>query len=105
MRAPIRILVSALAFAGLLLLAGCGSDDETSTSGGGAAPDLTFVLDRDGSGGAEAEEVSLTCPGGDAQACAAIAALPPDPTAATKPTQACTQVYGGPDTLTINGTL
>ena len=105
MRAPVRILVSALVAVGLLALGGCGSDDETSTAGGGAETDLTFSLDRDGPGGADAQEVSLTCPGGDADACAAIDALPADPTAPTPPTQACTQVYGGPDTLTINGTL
>jgi hypothetical protein len=105
MRAPVRVLVSALVVVGLIVLSGCGSDDETSTAGGGAETDVTFRLDRDGTGGADADEVTLTCPGGDVDACAAIDALPADPTAATKPTQACTQVYGGPETLTINGTL
>jgi hypothetical protein len=104
MRPPVRLLVPAVAVAATLLLAGCG-DDATLTSGDAASTDLTFRLDADGSGGATAQEVTLTCPGGDTKACAAIDALPADPTAETPPTQACTEVYGGPDTLTINGTL
>jgi hypothetical protein len=98
------MLVSAVTVAAALLISGCG-DDSTSTSGGDASTNLTFRLDADGSGGAAAQEVTLTCPGGDATACAAIDALPADPTAETPPTQACTEVFGGPDTLTINGTL
>ena len=98
-----RLVVPAVAAA--LLVAGCGSDSTSTSGGGGDSTDVTFSLDRDGSGGAAAEEVTLTCPGGDAAACAAIEALPAHPTAETPPTQACTEVYGGPDTLTINGTL
>jgi hypothetical protein len=104
MGAPIRIVVSALAV-GSLAFAGCGSGDETSTASGGASTDVTFRLDKDGSGGAEAQEVTLQCPGGDADACAAIDALPADPTAQQSADTGCTQIYGGPDTLTINGTL
>jgi hypothetical protein len=104
MRAPVRILLPALAVA-TLGFAGCGSDDSTSTAGGEASTDVTFRLDKDRSGGAAAQEVSLQCPGGNAEACAAIDALPDDPTAQPPPDAACTQVYGGPETLTINGTL
>ncbi len=104
MRAPTQILASALAVAALGI-AGCGSDNGTSTAGGDAGTDVTFSLDKDGSGGAAAQEVSLQCPGGDADACAAIDALPADPTAQPPADTGCTQIYGGPDTLTINGTL
>ncbi len=31
--------------------------------------------------------------------------MPADPAAPTPSDQACTEVYGGPDTLTVNGTL
>jgi hypothetical protein len=104
MTAPVRIFVSALALA-TLGFAGCGSDSSTSTAGDGASTDVTFSLDKDGPGGADAQVASLQCPGGDADACAAIDALPADPTAQPPADGACTQVYGGPDTLTINGTL
>jgi hypothetical protein len=97
-----RILVSILALSALAV-AGCGADDSSSASG--ASTDVTFALDKDGSGGADPQEVTLHCPGGDADACAAIDALPADPTAQPAPTTACTQVYGGPETLTLNGTL
>jgi hypothetical protein len=98
-----RILVSALAVAALAV-AGCGSDD-TSTAGDDLSTDVTFSLDKDGSGGADAEEVTLRCPGGNADACAAVDAMPDDPTAQLPADTACTQVYGGPETLTVNGTL
>lgn len=103
MRPPVYLLLPAVAAA--LLMAGCGTDDETSTSGGDASTSLTFTLDTDGAGGADAKEITVTCPGGDEEACAAIDALPDNPAAETSPSQACTQVYGGPDTLTVNGTL
>jgi hypothetical protein len=97
-----RTLLSILALAALAA-AGCGSDE--SASSGSDSTDVTFALDKDGSGGADPQEVTLQCPGGNADACAAIDALPADPTAQVPPDQACTQVYGGPETLTINGTL
>jgi hypothetical protein len=100
---PVRLLVPAVA--AVLLLAACGSDDETSTSSSGTETELTFALDTDGSGGEPPQEAQLTCPGGDADACAAVDALPADPGAPTPANQACTEVYGGPDTLTVNGTL
>ncbi len=98
-----RIAVSAVV--ALLFCAGCGSDDQTSTSAATSSTDLTLRVDADGPGGAPAREATLACPGGDDAACAAIAALPEDPAAPTSADQACTQVYGGPDTLTVNGTL
>lgn len=94
------------AVVGLALFAGCGSEDaSTSTAAGGAETELTLRLDVDGPGGEEAQEATVTCPGDDDDVCAAIDALPEDPAAETAADQACTQVYGGPDTLTVNGTL
>jgi hypothetical protein len=97
-----RVLSVVLALAALSAAA-CGSD--SSSGGSEASTDVTFALDKDGTGGADAEEVTLECPGGNADACAAIDALPADPTAQPSPDAACTQVYGGPETLTVNGTL
>lgn len=88
----------------VLLVAGCGSD-EPAQEPRDVSTDVVLRLDPDGPGKAEAMEASLVCPGGDERACAAIDALPADPTAQTPPGQACTEVYGGPDTLTVNGTL
>jgi len=87
-----------------MALAGCG-EGETSTSEAGTETELTLRLDADGRGGADPKEVTLTCPGGDEAACAAIDALPADATEPTPADQPCTQVYGGPDTLSVEGTL
>jgi hypothetical protein len=37
--------------------------------------------------------------------CAAIAELPADATAELPPDAACTQIYGGPDTLDVHGKI
>jgi hypothetical protein len=92
--------VAALAVVAIAL-AGCG-EEETATSPAAADTELTLRLDT---GDGEVQEASLTCPGGDADACAAIDALPEDPTAAVPADTACTQVYGGPTTLSVEGTL
>jgi hypothetical protein len=89
------------------LLAGCGDDDE---SGAGepsaAATELRIELDRDGAGGEAAESAAVSCDGaGGDEACAPVGDLPPDPAAPVPPDTACTELYGGPDLLTITGTL
>jgi hypothetical protein len=109
-RPAARALIRAAAFAAALALglvaAGCGSGDPGS--GGddaGASTELTISLDTDGSGGESPNELNLSCPGGDAAACQAIADLPEDPMAEIPVDQACTEVYGGPDILSVQGTL
>lgn len=97
-------------------------DEQTSNDGGASFPplttpppasappvptDVTITVD-DGAG--TVAEFTLTCApeGGDhptpAEACSALAAgtaafAPPDPN------QACTEIYGGPQTATVRGTL
>ena len=98
---------AALAFLGCLALAGCGDDDGAADSGGQgeAATELTITLDPDGRGGAAALEAAVSCPGDDAPVCDAVGTLPADPAAAVPPQTACTEIYGGPDTVTLAGSI
>jgi hypothetical protein len=94
------------------LIAGCGSEDgattgDAPTAGPSDGGDTQFVvtLDPDGKGGDPALEQIVTCPGSGKEACDAIAALPPDPAAEVPPDTACTEIYGGPDTLSLQGKI
>ena len=94
------------ALAALLALAagGCGSDDEGSGGAGGEpATSLSVTLDPDGSGGQDAQTATLECPGSDA--CDTLHGITKADFAQVPPTQACTQIFGGPDTARIEGTL
>ena len=96
-----RILLCCLA---VLALAGCGAED-----GGGApvgpAPvtRLTVRVDPDGRGPDPAKEARVRC--GDGPGCAAAAKLRPRDLEPVRPDVACTELYGGPETATIEGTL
>lgn len=107
----------------LVLVAGCGSlgdggsggdgdggDGGTDPGTGSGSTSLTIVLDETGAG----DEVTftLTCdpPGGDHPdpegACAALeAAGGVDAFAPTPADRACTEIYGGPQTATVEGTV
>ena len=98
----------AVYLASLIVLAGCGGDDdEDPASEPSAATELTITLDPDGPGGELPEEGLVTCPGPAAppSVCKAIDELPEDPAAPVPPDTACTEIYGGPDVVTIEGTL
>ena len=101
------IRVAALATALALGLAACGSDasDDTSADTNTAATELTLTLDPDGSAGEDAIQATVSCPGDAAAVCDAVAALPAQPTDPVPPETACTEIFGGPDTLKIEGTL
>jgi hypothetical protein len=113
---PLKQLVVLAVAAGLI--AGCGSDDG-STSGsalttdttaaasakGGSETELVVTLDPDGNGGKPALEQIVTCPSSGKDVCAAIADLPADATAEVPATAACTQIYGGADTLVLQGKI
>jgi hypothetical protein len=94
-------------------MAGCGEGgggDSTTTTTSSATPDpgateLIITLDPDGKGGKPPVQEAVSCPGPDKPACEAIAALPPDATAEVPPDTACTEIYGGPDTLVVQGTI
>ncbi len=99
-RTSIALALAAVALA----IAACGSDaGETTSPASEGAIDLTVTLDGDGDGGEPpaTEAVSCSppdCPAGAAELTAAdFAPVAPD--------VACTEIYGGPDTVTVEGTL
>lgn len=85
------------------MASGCGGDDEGDGGSGEAPTSLTVTLDADGSGGKEPQTAELTCPGSDA--CDALEGITKSDFAQVPPTTACTEIFGGPDTLTIEGEL
>jgi hypothetical protein len=100
------IRVAALAATLAFVLGGCGSGSATTSAPADpAAAELMLTLDADGSGPGAAVEATVSCPDSSAAACRAVAALPPDPTAPVPADTACTEIYGGPDTLKVDGTL
>jgi hypothetical protein len=94
----------------LLALAGCGGDEE---AGGGSAPGepapatrLTVSVDPDGDGPEPAKRSTATCGAGqDDRKCAAVAKLRPEDFEPTPDDVACTELFGGPQTATVSGTL
>jgi hypothetical protein len=89
----------ALSLLAAALLAACGEDEPA------AAPrtDLVVRLDPDGPRGSEpAKTTRVQCPG---DGCAATKGLTAADFAPTPADQACTQIYGGPETATVKGTL
>lgn len=86
-----------------LALAACGSDDEQPAGPGGSAPasgtELTVVVRPDGPDG-KVRRDRLVCPG-DAR-CAKLRAKHFEP---VPPDVACTEIYGGPATAKVTGTL
>lgn len=100
------------------LLVGCGqeSDEEpggssgsSGGSGSAAATSLTIEVRTDAD--AEPTTMSLTCDpvGGDhpqaEQACDALASAGADVFEPVPADQACTMIFGGPQTATVQGTL
>ena len=83
-------------------LAACGDEAKSASAN---ATKLTVRVDGDGSGPAKARTLELSCAEGDTSgACAAAAKLSAADLKPTPANTACTQIYGGPETATINGT-
>ncbi|MDQ2676780.1 MAG: subtilase-type protease inhibitor [Actinomycetota bacterium] len=82
---------------------GAGSDDDFGESDSM----LEVTLDSDGADGkAEATTRKVSCPDGAGDAaCEAVAALDVDALAPTPADVACTEIYGGPDTASLQGTI
>ncbi len=106
-----RVLAVVVAVAAM---AGCGAGDDDpattdTTTDGSPSPltQLTVVLDR--GDGSDPEEWTLTCEpaGGDhpdpEAACDTLADLDPKVFEPVPPDQACTMIFGGPQTATVTG--
>lgn len=116
--APVSLCVATLAlFVGALGVAGCGSgasDGSTAGSASQEATNLRVALDADGPGKEKPQHESLVCVTGDETPaggqsvfgdCSAVDQLPADFGAPTPPNTACTEIFGGPEVVTISGTL
>ena len=87
------------------LLAACGTDEPAASTNTGLA-NLTVKLDNDGPKGAPAKELKLTCDKAtDSQACKTVATITRQDLAPTPSGMMCTQIFAGPETATITGTL
>ncbi len=109
-RAPGAPVIAARALtlsliAGLALAAaGCGDEeDDAAAPDSGGATDITITLDADGPGGEPPKSESVSCEAGaDDSPCATLTAADVAPVSAD---MACTEIYGGPDEATIEGTI
>ena len=92
----------AIVLTGLLLLAGCGSDEDGEDSPAGSsapATELTVTVWPKGRGGPMRER-RVECPGADVcgeLSAQSFAPVPRD--------MACTAIYGGPNVARVTGTL
>jgi hypothetical protein len=97
---PRALLAAVLAVLGLLTA--CGSDEPEA----GPAISLTFSVRHDQD--AEARSATLACPGRtphDRDACAALEVVAPKVFEPVPVDQACTMIFGGPETATVTGTF
>jgi hypothetical protein len=96
-----------LSAAAVLLAFGCGEGDDGSSSGSSAAStELTVTLDVDGEGKEPPTSEDVSCgDDSDSAECRALESLTAADFAPVKPTQACTEIFGGPDVATVEGTL
>ena len=81
---------------GLLVLAGCGAEPESAPA---PSTVLTVTVDRDGTGPAPAKRTRVSCPD---------ASCPTVPASAFQPVsrrRVCTDIFGGPETASIEGSL
>src|SRR4051794_4789587 len=87
----------------LLTLAGCGDVEREAAPAG---TNLLVTVDADGHGPAAAKKLRVTCsPATDSAECAAADALRRTDFAPVDPNVACTDIFGGPETARISGTL
>jgi hypothetical protein len=101
-RSPLAAAALILTLAAPALIAGCGDDDDEGSGDGGTATELSVTLDPDGPGRQEAATEVIQCETGDGSECGR---LEPADFAPIDPQTACTEIYGGPDELHVEGTV
>jgi hypothetical protein len=91
----------------LITLAACGSDEPTpATPGDATLATLTITIDHDGPKGTPAKQLKLNCHAPiDSRACGAAAGVSAADLAPTPADRACTEIFGGPQTASIKGTI
>jgi hypothetical protein len=94
----------------LVLVAGCGEDDEQAAAPtsepSGSLAELTVEVDPDGEGAKPPREATISCNAPEESAvCRAVADVKPETFEPTPGNVACTQQYGGPETASVKGTL
>jgi hypothetical protein len=92
------------------LLLGCGDEEgETTGSAPGKGSLLDLTLDADGPGPEKPRTATMDCPepahATADELCGRVLLLSPDVFDPVAPGTACTEIYGGPDTLKVVGTL
>ena len=92
-----------------MVAAGCGDEGDPSSGDALAEGDssLTVTLDPDGPDGKEpemTEEVSCDDSSDDA-VCLAVAEIDVDALGPVSPDTACTELFGGPDIVSLEGTI
>jgi hypothetical protein len=102
---PLLAIAAALAFLG-----GCGDEEgETTDSAAGEGSLLELTLDTDGPGPEKPRTATVDCPEPSQatadELCGRVLLLSPDAFDPVSPGAACTEIYGGPDALTVVGTL
>jgi hypothetical protein len=83
-----------------LLVAGCGAEQAATPAG--PATNLLVTVDADGTGPRAAKESRVRCEDGSPCAADAVSAHAFEP---VNPRQACTDIFGGPQTALVTGTL
>ena len=86
------------------LAPGCGADEDEGAGEGETATELTLTLDADGPGGEPERSERIVCEhGGDG--CSRLEGISREDFEPVRPDTLCTQIYGGADLVTIEGTL
>lgn len=101
-----RVRTLAILLAGVLAT-GCGADSRAAAPAASARTDVRVTLDRDGPRGAgAARTVGLSCPSSRrAAACRRLRSLPRSAFRPVERGAVCTEIYGGPQTGAIRGTV
>jgi hypothetical protein len=90
----------------LVLVAGCGAEEERAAPAQAPFAQLVVRVDPDGTGAVPAKELNVRCAAaGESGACRSADALKAGDFAPVSPKRACTDIFGGPETATISGQL